>query len=94
MPCQYLVLDSVFRLDPVDTAPITRDVMEASQFDPFRAVRAVDPLPRCGSRRGLAAIPCGPGGRRVVFGFANLALPFGRRAIDLIYINMAQRPGS
>jgi hypothetical protein len=48
---------------------------------------AVDSSPRRSPRRGLAAIPRG---RRVVFWFRNLAVPFWRRAIDLISLSLAR----
>jgi hypothetical protein len=60
-------------------------------FDPFRAVRAVDPLPRCRPRRRLAAIPRGRRGRWFVFWLRNLALPLGRSAIELISLSGMER---
>jgi hypothetical protein len=62
--------------------------------DPFRAVCAVDPLPRRRNRSGVAAVSRGRRGRWVIFWLRNLALPLGRRAIELIHINFAQRPGA
>ncbi len=53
---------------PLESMPSSAGDRDGSiAVDPFRAVCTVDPLPRRGSRRGLAAIPRGRRGRRVVF---------------------------
>src|SRR6202043_2380955 len=52
---------------PGEYAAMAGDRDGSVAIDPFRAVCAVDPLPRRGPRRGLAAIPRSRRSRRVVF---------------------------